>query len=627
VSLASVVAQVINGLAGASTLFLVAAGLSLIFGVTRIVNFAHGSFYMLGLYVAFSAAQLFGATGSGWWVGIGAAALSVALLGAVVEMALLRRLYRSPELFQLLATFALVLLLRDAVLAIWGADSLLGPRAPGLSGAASLGGQRIPVYDLFLIAFGVGVLGLLWLILRKTRFGTLVRAATQDREMVGALGINERRLFTFIFALGSGLAGLGGALQLPREPLQLGLDLGVIAEAFVVVVVGGMGSLPGAYLAALLIAGVKALCITIGDVSLFGWPVSFSALTLVVEFVVMAAVLVFRPQGLLGRPGGGAPAHELGPPPSVPPVRLWLPLLLVVAATPLLKDRYLLVLLTDILCFALFAAALHFLIGLGGIVSFGHAAFFGAGAYASGLLFVRAGVPMEVALALSPVAGGLFGLLFGWFCVRLSGIYFAMLTLALAQLLWSVAFQWVGLTGGSNGLIGVWPAKWLNDKAHYLWLTLAVLAVGLAFLWRLAGSPFGMMLRGARDSVLRAEAIGINVPRIQLAAFGLSGMLAGIAGGLYAFSKGSISPDLLSIPRSVDALVMVFLGGLGSFLGPVVGAAVLTWAQDEAARLFDYWRAVLGLIILAGILAFPRGLTGQVAPGLFALIRRRRWSS
>ena len=156
------------------------------------------------------------------------------------------------------------------------------------------------------------MLGLLWLLLTKTRWGTLVRAATQDREMVGALGVNQAWLFTAVFALGTMLAGLGGALQLPREPANLGLDLSTIGDAFVVVVVGGMGSIPGAYVAALLIAEVKAICVGIGNVDLFGFTFSFSKLTLVVEFLVMAVVLVVRPWGLLGRAAGTQPQRGAG---------------------------------------------------------------------------------------------------------------------------------------------------------------------------------------------------------------------------------------------------------------------------------------------------------------------------
>ena len=189
------------------------------------------------------------------------------MIGALIEIVLLRRIYRAPELFQLLATFALVLVINDAELWIWGPEDLLGPRAPGLRGAVEILGRRLPSYDLFLIASGPIVLIALHLALAKTRFGRLVRAATQDREMVGALGVNQALLFTAVFALGSFLAGLGGALQVAREPANLLMDLTVIGDAFVVVVVGGMGSITGAYLAAVLIAEIKALCIGIGVVN------------------------------------------------------------------------------------------------------------------------------------------------------------------------------------------------------------------------------------------------------------------------------------------------------------------------------------------------------------------------
>ena len=227
-----------------------------------------------------------------------------ALIGAVIEIVLLRRIYRAPELFQLLATFALVLVINDATLWLWGPEDLLGPRAPGLGGAVEVLGRRLPSYDLFLIVIGPLVLLALHFTLAKTRFGRLVRAATQDREMVGALGVNQALLFTAVFALGSFLAGLGGALQVAREPANLLMDLTVIGDAFVVVVVGGMGSITGAYLAAVIIAEVKALCIGIGVVNFGGFSVNFSKLTLVAEFLVMAIVLIVRPYGLLGRPQG-----------------------------------------------------------------------------------------------------------------------------------------------------------------------------------------------------------------------------------------------------------------------------------------------------------------------------------
>lgn len=615
--MSSLVIQFLNGLAGASTLFLVAVGLSLIFGVTRIVNFAHGSFYMLGIYVAYSIISRFGAGlgPAGFWGGILIAAVAVGALGALIEVLLLRRIYRAPELFQLLATFGIVLVIKDFALWAWGPEDLLGPRAPGLGGSVEILGRPFPEYDLALVVIGPAVLGALWLLLKRTRWGTLVRAATQDREMVGALGVNQKWLFTAVFALGSALAGLGGALQIPREPAQLFLDLSVIADAFVVVVVGGMGSLPGAALAAFLIGEIKAFCIGAGQVDFLGLSVSLSKLTLAAEFMVMAVVLVVRPLGLLGRAQtlqriAGAQREPLLRPGVRSGQLAALAIVGALALVPFIAGAYTMVLLIDILVFALFAASLHFLMGPAGLVSFGHAAYFGLGAYGAALLVKAAGFPMEAALLGGPLAATLGALVFGWFCARLSGVYLAMLTLAFAQIAWSIVYQWDTFTGGSNGIVGVWPAPWLASKTAYYYLALTLCGCGVWLLRRVVFSPYGYALRAGRDSPLRCDAIGIDVARLQWTAFILAGTAAGVAGAIYAFSKGSISPETLAIPLSVDGLIMVLLGGLQTLSGPVVGAAVFTGLQDAVARNTDYWRALMGGIIIALVLLFPQGIVG-----------------
>ncbi|WP_343737478.1 ABC transporter permease, partial [Achromobacter sp.] len=432
--------QLLNGLADASALFLVAAGLSLIFGVTRVVNFAHGSFYMLGVYLAWTFTSHFGG-GAGYWFGLLLAALATGLIGAAAELLVLKRLYRAPELFQLLATFALVLIIGDVALAVWGPEDLFSARAPSLSGAVQILGRRYPEYDLLLIAAGPIVLGLLWLLLMRTRWGRLLRAAAENRTMLAALGVNQAWLFTSAFTLGAFLAGLGGALAAPRVPATLGLDLEIIASAFVVVVVGGLGSIPGAFLAAVLICSVKALFVFLGQVAIGPWVFNLSKLTLLAEFAVMAVVLVVRPWGLMGKPP--APASHAGPPerpiaPAGPRLRLaYAVLLVLLALVPVatLYWPYLSILMTEILIAALFAASLHFLTGLAGMTSFGHAAWFGLGAYGAALLLKLAAIPMEAALLLGPFAAALGALVFGWFCVRLSGVYLAMLTLAVAQIL------------------------------------------------------------------------------------------------------------------------------------------------------------------------------------------------
>ncbi|HEY6831120.1 MAG TPA: ABC transporter permease [Pseudolabrys sp.] len=610
--------QALNGLSSASGLFLIAAGLSLIFGVTRIINIAHGSLYMLGTYIAYSFATKIGGV-LGFWGGIVATALVVGALGALIEMVLLRRIYRAPELFQLLATFALVLIINDAALYIWGPEDLLGPRAPGLRGAVEVFGRQLPSYDLFLIFVGPAVLLILHFALAKTRFGRLIRAATQDREMVGALGVNQAILFTSVFALGALLAGLGGALQVAREPANLATDLIAIGDAFVVVVVGGMGSISGAYLAAVIIAEVKALCIGLGVVNFGFVTVNFSKFTLVAEFLVMAAVLIARPYGLLGRPQGAV--RSIAEPED--PIRPATPMLKGLAAVvlalllflPFLAQGspYLLVLGIDVLIAVVFATSLHFIMGPGGMHSFGHAAYFGLGAYGAALLVKWLAAPMGVALAAAPLVALAGALLFGWFAVRLSGVYLAMLTLAFAQIVWAAVFQWEDLTGGSNGVIGVWPPRPFDSASVYFLLTLALAVIGVLLLRRFLFAPFGYAMRAGRDSPLRAEAIGIDVKRVHWLGFAIAGAVCGVAGGLFAFAKGSISPETISVGRSIDGLVMVLLGGIQTLTGPIVGASVFSLLQDTVMRQTEYWRALLGAIILLLVLAFPQGIAGAVS--------------
>ena len=445
--------QLLAGLSGASTLFLAASGLTVIFGVTRVVNFAHGSLAMLGAYIGWSVLTRLPREPWPFLAGTLATALAIAAIGALVELAILRRVYRAPELFQLLATFAVVLIVADLVQAGWGPADLPLPRPRWLRATLPVLGGRLPVYDLALIAVGPVVLLALTLLLRRTRWGVLVRAATLDREMVGALGVDERWLFTSVFALGAGLAGLGGVLSLPNGSANGGIDLSLVVDAFVVVVVGGLGSVSGAFLASLLLGVGQSLGV------LF-----LPQFTLVLFFAVMLVVLVLRPNGLLGRPQ--APARSLSharlvrpglpgaarrrrgtaaavrfslpalgrplrprpspprtrwspsssPPPSTSP---WAPAACPPSATPPGS--------------ASAPTPPHF------------------AARTLGRAAPRSS-PSPLATARrrrSPRA------LFGLFVARLSGVYLAMITLAGAQIVWAVAFQWVSVTGGDNGLLGV----------------------------------------------------------------------------------------------------------------------------------------------------------------------------
>ncbi len=593
------IAQFLTGLASASSLFLVAAGLSIIFGVTRIVNFAHGSLYMMGAFIAYSVASRYG-----FWIAIPASMMAVGVIGWIMERTVLRHLYSAPELFQLVATFGLVLIIQDIALWVWGPQDLLGPRAPGLEGIIRIMGEPVPLYDLFLIAVGLFVLGSIWWIFAKTRFGILVRAATEDREMLQALGVRPSRLFQVTFFLGAALAGLGGALEVPRQPVSLLMDFNVIAGAFVVVVIGGLGSVFGAFLAAVLIAQVNAFGILV-----------FPEITLFAAFAVMAIVLIVRPQGFFGRSfRSQSESIEIQAPASLgkfgPIAGVVFTICLVLL--PFVLGEFAVVLTTDIIIFAIFAAGLHFMMGAGGLISFGHAAFLALGAYAAALVVSNFGVGMEIALVIAPIAGLIGAALIGWFAVRLSGVYLAMLTLAGAQLIWSASVQWQSITGGDDGILGIWPAAWAAEPMYFYYLSLGLGCVVLIALLSLSNGKFGFGLRATRDHAIRAEALGIDVTTQRWLAVMISGAIAGLAGGLYVFSKGSVFPDIAAIPQSVDALLMVLMGGLHATTGPIIGAGVFTLLEDTLSRL-PYWRALLGFAIIGIAILAPGGIGGALS--------------
>lgn len=283
--------QSLNGLTYAMFLFLIASGLSLIFGILGILNFAHGSLYMLGAYFTHQFVSLFvDAPGQFWWAVI-LGSLSVATLGVVIERFFLRHLYIREELNQLLFTYALVLILSDIARIIWGTDQFSVSRPAILEGAVEILGQYFPKYNIVIILLGPCIAFLFWFILLHTRWGRMIRAAALDREVLGSLGVNVSRLFTVVFFIGAWMAGLGGGLVSPVSAIVPGMDVEVIVNAFIVVVIGGLGSFWGTLLGSLIVGQVYALGILI-----------FPRLSLVFIYILMAFVLIVRPWGLLGRP-------------------------------------------------------------------------------------------------------------------------------------------------------------------------------------------------------------------------------------------------------------------------------------------------------------------------------------
>ena len=283
--------QVMSGLSVAMFLFLVSVGMSLIFGVTRIVNLAHGSFYMVGAYLMVTLVETLPQHPAMFWVALLVAPLGVGLLGGVIEVTLLRRIYHREPLLQLILTFGLILVIGTLVLIVWGPDNKSVARPDALAGSVRIFGQPFPSYYLLVLGLSPLVAVALWIVFYRTRWGMLIRAATVGREMLGALGVDVATLYTQVFIFGSWLAGLGGALSAPTVAVALGMDGDVLTTAFVVVVIGGLGSFAGSFISALLV----------GELQSFGILV-FPAVSIVLLFAIMAVVLIVRPWGLLGRP-------------------------------------------------------------------------------------------------------------------------------------------------------------------------------------------------------------------------------------------------------------------------------------------------------------------------------------
>ncbi|MEO7938521.1 MAG: branched-chain amino acid ABC transporter permease [Burkholderiaceae bacterium] len=283
--------QTLAGVSNGMLLFLISAGVALIFGVQRILNFAHGVLFMVGAFVAVTLSQMLGESFAMFLLVLTGSVVALTLLGAAIEWGLLRKIYNAPHEFQLLMTFALVFILGDLVKLLWGNEDRSMSSPALLSGSSKALGVVFPTYRLFLIAVGVVVAIGLWLLLHKTRWGKFIRAATDDRAMLGALGVNTRWLYTSVFALGTALSGLGGALAAPVVSVGPGLHVQVIIDAFVVVVIGGMGSVVGALVASLLVGLINAY----GILAFPGW-------SMVLTFLCMAVVLIVRPWGLFGSP-------------------------------------------------------------------------------------------------------------------------------------------------------------------------------------------------------------------------------------------------------------------------------------------------------------------------------------
>lgn len=295
------------------------------------------------------------------------------------------------------------------------------------------------------------------------------------------------------------------------------------------------------------------------------------------------------------------------------PAWIWgvsaLAILLVLGAV--LSD-FQLVLATDMLIAALFAISLNLILGFGGMVHFGHAAFFGLGAYTVGILVTRYQVPVFVSMLLAPVVSGLAAVVIGWFCVRRVRLYFAILTLAFGQLVWTIVFQSYNFTGGDNGIHGIPVPDLVATPTRFYLFTVLVFAACFAIFWMLSNAPFVLTLRAIRENPERAQFIGVNVRRHQLATFVIGAVFAGIAGALIAEHNRFTSPEMLFWTTSAEPLLASLLGGMFSLVGPVLGAALLKYLNVTITRYTEFWPTVLGLLTVAAVLSAPAGLVGLI---------------
>jgi branched-chain amino acid transport system permease protein len=287
--------------------------------------------------------------------------------------------------------------------------------------------------------------------------------------------------------------------------------------------------------------------------------------------------------------------------------------LALVACVPLLGEAYLVDLATEILVFVLFALSLNVLIGYSGNVSFGHAAYFAIGGYVNAILLTTYGFPLIIAMPLAVLASMVAAMFVAWFCTRLTDIYFAMLTMAFAMLVWAVAFKWREVTGGDDGFVGVHVPAFLDERIPFFYFTLAVITAAVALLWLICHSAFGKVLVAVRENRTRAGFVGVDTRRMRWAAFVIAGTFAGIAGAIFAMYHRGMYVENAFWTQSAQVLIMVLLGGMYSFFGPAIGAAALYMLERFTNEYTEYWPTVLGSILLVILMFLPEGLTGLAA--------------
>lgn len=608
INMSALLSQIALGLINGSFYALLCLGLSIIFGMLFVINFAHGAQFMMGAMVSWI---LLNQLGVGFWASLIISPLLVGGVGVLIERFLLRRTYRLDHIFALLLTVGIATVIEGVFFKGFGAVGKSYPVPAGLTGVFHLGFMVLPKYRVFVFFVSVVVCIMSWWTIEKTSIGSYLRAATERPELVRAFGINVPVLFTLTYAFAVALAALAGVLMAPIQ--QIGPFSGAffMDAAFATVVIGGMGSLGGAIITGFLVGFLQGL-------ALYFYPEGAHT----VVFFLMVAILVFRPMGLFGRTIvmhpqtsdtarislkdklGVAPSHLSGG-------------LILLAALLILPNFVYQRDIMAIMVMALFAASLNLSLGYGGLMSFGHAMFFGTASYVAAHALKVWGLTPELSIIAAVVAASLLGLAVGALAIRRKAIYFAMITLACSQIVLFLSNQFK-FTGGEDGIQRVPTGRLFNlidlsDITSLYLFVVGMVLLGLLATYRVVYSPFGHILRSIRDNEDRAVSLGYDTRKLRLIAFVLSAGLAGLAGALQVFVTQIATLAGVSAEMSGNAIFMTLIGGIGTVFGPVAGALVVTGMDHFLAGLGTWLRLIKGLVFVACVVLFRQGIIGQIS--------------
>jgi len=599
----------INGLIVGNVYALVAVGLALIFGVSRLINFAQGSIYLVGAYIGWVAVvQLH----TPLPLTIIVVAATAAVVGLIIERFGLRPLQNSVRIAPLLATIGISFVLDQLVMLTFSPNPRALPsQLPDVR--FQLGGGTIGPLDLLIAGVGISSALLLFVFLRYSKLGWAVRAASQDRDAAMQMGVDVNRVNQAVFGIAAALGGVSGMLVgMYYNQIDTAMSLQATLKGVVAEVVGGAGNVPGAVIGSLLLGLVESY-----GVAVFG--TSYRNLF---AFLLLVVVLVLRPNGLFAS-ARQAPLEPLTGTFIAPsrPVRIPRWVLAVAAAgfavLPLFPvSFYVLQTLINARLLGMLALSLTLVAGTMGQVSLGHAALLAIGAYTSALLSLTLNVPVGLAV----IGGGLVSAALGTLLIspsfRLRGHYVSIATLAIGEIVSLVILNWESVTRGPIGISGIPPLSLfgydLISPSSIYWFSFAVMIVLALLQGRLLGSHLGRSFRAIRDDDIAARAYGLSLNRYKSLAFIFGGFAAGVSGGIAAHLYSYINHETFNTQQSILALTVVILGGLGNVVGAIVGSVALVGLPEVFRIAAEYRILIYGIVLLLLVRFRPQGLLGTI---------------